>query len=246
MGTLAARALEGAGVNHLYVANRTLTNAEHVAQDVSIDAEAIALADAPEAINDASVIVTATSAPETVLEATAFEGAETVCVDIARPRDIDPSVNDLPGVVVHDIDDLEAVTEQAHASRRSAARQVEAMIDSESERLLTSFKRARADDAISGMYEGAERMKAQELDRALTKLDAQGALNDDQRETIEAMADSLVSQLLAPPTKSLREAAVEDDWDTIRTAMALFDPTTDMVDIDSPGTVEGEAGGDSA
>lgn len=244
MGTLAARALEGAGVGHLFVANRTLTNAEHVAQDVPIDAEAITLRDAAAAIDEASVVVTATGAPETVLDASAFEGTEAVCVDIARPRDIEPAVNDLPGVVVHDIDDLEAVTEQAHADRRAEARQVEAMIDSELDRLLSSFKRARADDAISGMYEGAERMKSRELDRALTKLEAQGGLNDDQRETIEAMANSLVSQLLAPPTKSLREAAVEDDWDTIRTAMVLFDPTTDMVDLDSPETAESEAGGD--
>jgi glutamyl-tRNA reductase len=33
-----------------------------------------------------------------------------------------------------------------------------------------------------------------------------------------------VGQLLAPPTKSLREAAAEDDWATIQTAMRLFDP----------------------
>jgi len=38
------------------------------------------------------------------------------------------------------------------------------------------------------------------------------------------MADSLVNQLLAPPTKSLREAAAEDDWSTIHTALQLFDP----------------------
>jgi glutamyl-tRNA reductase len=245
MGTLVARALEGAGVDHLFVANRTLMNAEHVAQDVTVDAEAIALADVPAAIDEASVVVTATGAPETVLEASVFEGTEAICVDIARPRDIDPATNELPGLVVHDIDDLEAVTEQAHASRRAEARRVEAMIDTEFNRLLTSFKRARADDAISGMYEGAERMKSRELDRALTKLEAQGELNEDQRETVEAMADSLVSQLLAPPTKSLREAAVEDDWDTIRTAMALFDPTTDMADTGTPDTAEGEAGGDS-
>jgi len=38
------------------------------------------------------------------------------------------------------------------------------------------------------------------------------------------MADALVNKLLAPPTKSLREAAAEDDWTTINTALQLFDP----------------------
>ena len=246
MGTLAARALEGAGVSHLLVANRTRTNAEHVAQDVSVDADAIPLADAAGAAEEAAVVVAATGAPEPVLTAEDLADTDAVCVDIARPRDIEPDADDLPGVVVHDIDDLESVTEQAHASRRAEARQVEAMIDTELDRLLSSFKRARADEAISGMYEGAERMKRRELDRALTKLDAQGELNESQRETVEAMADSLVSQLLAPPTRSLREAAGEDDWETIRTAMALFDPTTDMTEAQPPEAAEGEVGGDSA
>ncbi|MEF8856210.1 MAG: glutamyl-tRNA reductase, partial [Haloplanus sp.] len=31
-------------------------------------------------------------------------------------------------------------------------------------------------------------------------------------------------QLLAAPTKSLRDAAADDDWTTIQTALGLFDP----------------------
>jgi glutamyl-tRNA reductase len=33
--------------------------------------------------------------------------------------------------------------------------------------------------------------------------------------------------LLSAPTKSLREAAAEDDWSTINTALQLFDPDFD-------------------
>jgi glutamyl-tRNA reductase len=58
------------------------------------------------------------------------------------------------------------------------------------------------------------------------------------------MADSLVSQLLAPPTESLREAAGEDDWTTIQTAMELFDPRTDAVDVDQPPEAADEAAGE--
>ena len=244
MGTLAARAFAGAGVDRLIVANRTVPNAAHVAEDVGVDAEAVGLDAAADAANEASVVVAATGAPDAVLTADELRGVEAVCVDIARPRDIDPAADELSSVVVHDLDDLESVTERAHEQRRSAARQVEAMIDAEHDRLLSSFKRARADDAISGMYEGAERMKARELDRALTKLEAQGDLNEEQRETVEAMADSLVSQLLAPPTRSLREAAGEDDWTTIRTAMQLFDPTFDAADADGPAEIPDEATGE--
>ncbi|WP_053946718.1 glutamyl-tRNA reductase [Halolamina sediminis] len=244
MGTLAARAFDGAGVDELLVANRTLPNAEHVAEDVSVGTEAVPLHDAAAAVREASVVVAATGADEPVLTAEELDGADAVCVDIARPRDIDPAADKLESVVVHDIDDLERVTEAAHENRRAAAREVEAMIDREHDRLLSSFKRARADEAIRGMYEGAERMKARELDRAITKLEAQGDLNDDQRETVEALADSLVSQLLAPPTESLREAAGEDDWTTIQTAMELFDPRSDAADVDAPADAADERAGE--
>jgi glutamyl-tRNA reductase len=244
MGTLAARAFDGAGVDELLVANRTLPNAEHVAEDVSVGAEAVPLHDAAAAVREASVVVAATGADEPGLTAEELDGADAVCVDIARPRDIDPAADKLESVVVHDIDDLERVTEAAHENRRAAAREVEAMIDREHDRLLSSFKRARADEAIRGMYEGAERMKARELDRAITKLEAQGDLNDDQRETVEALADSLVSQLLAPPTESLREAAGEDDWTTIQTAMELFDPRSDAADVDAPADAADERAGE--
>ncbi|PSQ03733.1 glutamyl-tRNA reductase [Halobacteriales archaeon QS_6_71_20] len=66
--------------------------------------------------------------------------------------------------------------------------------------------------------------------REAAKLEAQGELTDRQRETVAGLADALVGQLLAAPTKSLREAAAEDDWTTIHTAMQLFDPEFD----DSP------------
>ena len=98
------------------------------------------------------------------------------------------------------------------------------MIDEEFDRLLDSFKRQQADEAISAMYESAEMVKERELHTALSRLESQGELTDEQRETVASLADALVGQLLAAPTKSLRDAAAEDDWTTIQTALGLFDP----------------------
>ena len=225
MGTLAAKSLADAGVAELIIANRTVPHAEHVAAEVDVPARAVPLAAVDEAIEAADVVISATGSPEYVLSHAHVEtGGETTLIDLAQPRDVDPDVDGVAGVVVHDIDGLEAVTDETRERRREAAERVEAMIDEEFERLLESFKRKRADQAISGMYEAAERVKGRELETALSKLEAQGELTDEQRETVSALADALVGQLLSAPTKSLREAAVEDDWDTIQTAMTLFDP----------------------
>ncbi len=228
MGQLAARALAAADVERLLVANRTAHRARRVAEEVPVPAETVRLADVRAAIESAGLVITATSSDEYVLDETALSGSgDVVVVDIAQPRDVDPQAAEVPGVTVHDIDDLEAVTRDTRVSREAEARSVSAMIDAELEHLLERFKRKRADEAISKMYESANKMKDRELETAVSKLEAQGEFTQDQRETVEALADALVGKLLAAPTKSLRDAAAEDDWTTIQTAMHLFDPEFD-------------------
>jgi hypothetical protein len=112
------------------------------------------------------------------------------------------------------------VTAKTRERRREAALEVEAIVDEEFDRLVDQYKRQRADAVISTMYESAERLKAAELERTLDDLD----LDEDEAAVVESMADAIVSQLLAAPTSSLRDAAEEDDWATINTALQLFDP----------------------
>lgn len=225
MGTLAARALDGTPVGTIIVANRTVPHAEHIASEIETEASAVALDAVPAATAEADLVITATGSPDYVLDAAMLtEAGETLVIDLAQPRDVDPAASDVDSVRFHDIDALEAVTAETRARRQAAAEDVQAMIDDEFERLLDAYKRKRADDAISAMYESAESVKARELDTAMSKLEAQGDLTDEQRETVTALADALVGQLLSAPTKSLREAAAEDDWTTIQTAMQLFNP----------------------
>lgn len=227
MGRLAAKSLADR-VETLYVANRTPERAWNLASLVDAEATVVGL-DAVEGIlPEVSVVVTATGSGEYVFDADSFTGAgETFVVDIARPRDVPPAVTECESVTVHDIDALESVADENREERAAAAAQVEEMIDVEFEHLLAQYKRKRADDVISAMYESAERVKARELDTAFER----GEFDAEERETVEAMADAIVNQLLSAPTRSLRDAAEEDDWSTINTALQLFDPEFGPEDV---------------
>jgi glutamyl-tRNA reductase len=141
---------------------------------------------------------------------------------------------------VYDLDALESVTEETRRRRKEAAEEVEAIVDEEFDRLLTQYKRKRADQVISAMYESAERIKARQLQTALEKLD----VDEDEAAVVESMADAIVSQLLAAPTSSLRDAAEEDDWSTIHTAITLFDPHFGPEEDAPPEFVAGMGPGD--
>jgi glutamyl-tRNA reductase len=230
MGTLAAKRL-GPQVEDLVLANRTISRAESLAERVRpTDAAVTAtgLEDLATLLSRADVVISATGSSEYVLDRETLERVgETFVVDITRPRDVAPAADEMDHLTVYDLDRLEAVTEKTRKRRQTAAQRVEGIVEEEFNRLLVQYKREQADEVISAMYEGAERIKAQELEETFSTLD----LDDHQEAAVETMADSIVSQLLAAPTNSLRDAAEEDDWSTIHTALQLFDPSVEeMVD----------------
>ncbi|AFZ74324.1 glutamyl-tRNA reductase [Natronobacterium gregoryi] len=231
MGQLAARSLADAAVDELLLSNRTVSRARHLAAELETDAgedvetRALPLESLSMVASSADVVVTATGSDDPVLGPGHLEDgdAKQVVVDLGQPRDVAPAANSLPNVTVYDLDDLESVTKETRRQRAEAAREVEVMVDEELELLQEQYKRARADEVIAAMYESANQIKDRELEKAFSRLEDDG-LSDDQREVVESMADTVVNQLLAPPTRCLREAAAEDDWETINTALQLFDP----------------------
>lgn len=241
MGTIAAKAFDNHDVNTLIIANRSLDRAREVATLVDVETAVSDLSTLPQQITASDVVITTTASNEPLLdESTVAWAGETTIIDIAQPRDVTPAVESLPTITVYDLDTLESITEQTRNQRREAATKAEGIIDRELNHLLERYKRKRADEVIAAMYEGANMIKQREVSRAISALSTDEELSPDQQAAIEDMADALVNKLLAAPTRSLREAAAEDDWATIHTALELFDPGFEGDGFDMPDTVEEE------
>jgi glutamyl-tRNA reductase len=220
MGMLAANSFED-HVESLLVANRTVTHAVHLAEQMNTDACAIGLDALSTAVAQADVVISATgSASPIVGQETLADAGETLLIDIAQPRDVAPTAADFEHVTLYSLNQLESVTEKTRHQRERAVERVEALIDDEFKKLLAQYKRKRADRIISAMYKNANRVKTAELQTALSKLD----LDDDEQAVVESMADAIVSELFAAPTNGLRDAAADDHWETIQAAVQLFDP----------------------
>lgn len=228
MGTLTTIALDRNGVADLSVVNRTRERAETNVDVHDIDATVLPLTSLDTVLPETDVLVTATGADAPVVdESMLAEAGDIYCIDLGQPPDIAAGATDFDNVTLRTLDDLDEVTEQTREQRAAAAKAVTAIIDEEFARLVEQFKRQRADEVIAAIYESADRIKRRELQTVLSKLDARGDLDADQREIVEAFAESLVSQLLSAPTRALRDAAEDDDWSTIATAIRLFDPDFD-------------------
>jgi glutamyl-tRNA reductase len=237
MGQLAAKRL-AEDVDKLVVANRTIARANSVAASIDepVAMETRGLDELAKTVDDADILIAATASSEWIVDPeTLADVSDTFVIDITRPRDIPPEADAFDHLTVYDLDRLETVTEKTRQMRREAAQEVESIVDEEFELLLDQYKRKQADQVISAMYESAERVKARELEETFEKLD----LDEESEAVVESMADTLVSQLLAPPTNSLRDAAAADDWTTIHTALRLFNPNINEADAPLSGMAPG-------
>jgi glutamyl-tRNA reductase len=128
-----ARALLSRGVTDLRVSNRSIERAENLARLVA--GRAIRFEEWPEQCREIDILITSTSSEAPLLTRESLApmlryriDRPLFIIDIAVPRDVDPSVNQMDGVYLYDIDSLQSVAEQSLALRRQQIAAAEAII----------------------------------------------------------------------------------------------------------------------
>jgi len=226
MGEGMAVALAGSpGVGEVLVANRTPERAAALAG--RIGGRAVPLGDLSAALADVDVLLTSTGSTSTLLEASELEARPDdrplLIVDVAVPRDVDPAVGDLPGVTLLDMDDLRVFAEQGLAGRRNEIARVNQIIDAECERYAGASLAREVAPLVVSLRESAESVRQGELERFRARLDYD-ALDERQREAVEALTRGIVQKLLHEPTVRLKEAAGSPKGERLAEALrALFD-----------------------
>ncbi len=86
-------------------------------------------------------------------------------IDIAVPRNIEPTVNELDNVFLYDIDDLQKVIDTNLKGRKNSAEDAEAIIHEEVERMVARLKAREVAPTIIKLQEELERLRATEIAR---------------------------------------------------------------------------------
>jgi glutamyl-tRNA reductase len=186
-GRLTATALRDAGAHTSFVTSRDHDLAGELAE--------------------CDLILTCTSCPVRVLTRHDLEPASAsgrlVIVDTAVPRDVEPSVRELPGVTLYDLDDIQRAAERNLAVRAQEALLAEPIIEEEVARFDRWLASLEAVPTISAL----RRRGHAAVDRALRENEGRWrALTDDDRARVELLANAVVSDLLHEPTLRLRRA----------------------------------------
>jgi glutamyl-tRNA reductase len=221
---LAARHLSESKVRRLIVANRTLENAQALAGRVG--AYAISLADLPQHLAEADIVISSTASTTPIIQRELVENAirtrkrrPMFLVDIAVPRDIEPAVADVNDVFLYTVDDLKQVIDDNLRSRQAAANEAEAIIDLQVEHYLAWRRALEVRNPLATLRSEAESQR----DAALEKARAQLASGRTPEQALEFLAHTLTNKLLHAPSANLRAAALRGDVELLRAAEALFD-----------------------
>jgi glutamyl-tRNA reductase len=209
MGELAAKSLADHAGSRIIVANRTLERAQELAEDLGEEVHAMTLSDLPKALALSDIVISGTSAdgfiigPDDVRPVMERRnGRGLLFIDIAVPRDIDPSVSELRGVHLHDIDDIEAVTNDGWNGRLAEVDKVEAIVDAEVESFFDWWRSLDVVPVVAALRERAESIRLAELERTLKRIPG---LDDESRKRLEAMTGAIVKKMLDRPISRLKD-----------------------------------------
>ena len=226
MGTGIARALSADARADVVVLNRSHDRARELAD--SVGATVRDFTELQDALAQADVLLTSTGSGDVIVSTEALVSARTnsgsrplLIVDIAVPRDVEPSAGSLPGVTLCDLHHLRDWAQKGITARAKETDDVKAIIVAEVARFNESMVERQAAPLIAELHERAEQIRQAEVERYAARL---GGLTKDQREAVESLTKSIVAKLLHSPSLQLKNNAGTPQGERISDALRdLFD-----------------------
>lgn len=227
MSELTARHLRRSGATHISVTNRTHERAIELAE--CYRGNIVPYDQFTATLPEMDIVITSSGAPHYIVTRQemkrvieARKNRPMFLIDIAVPRNIDPSVNDLENIFLYDIDDLQHVVEANLKGRSEVAVQAEEIITEEVDRLLSRLRQREMAPVIVSLQEQLERIRLSEIDRARARI---GTLTRQQEEAIDAMTRAMMNKIAHGPIAELRRHAAGENStlvvETIRKAFRL-------------------------
>jgi glutamyl-tRNA reductase len=233
----------------LDVINRSTERAAALARDLGAGVRD--WAELPSAIVDTDVVISSTSAPGFVLTHDIVsravklrKGRTLFFIDIAVPRDIEPSVEALNNVFLYDVDDLEGVVRETFREREGAAKRAEQLVLEEMNSFDAWVETQSVVPTVVALRAKARATLMAELERSLTgKLKHLGQA---ERVALEVMIDAGVNKLLHAPVARLKRSVSDPRGEQmaqiVRELFELPDVTV-VSDAASASGANGAAGG---
>jgi len=213
------RTLVQRGVRRVTLVNRRLERAAALAAKWEVGSRP--WAEIGPLLMEADLLFVTTSAKhplvraEDLAAAAARRGSDLVVLDLAVPRNVEPTAQGLRGIRLFNLDHLQELCCPAAGQPSIAVAEAQRILEEELRRLKASLRARAAAPRLAELHQLGLSLAREEADRALASLDR---LSEIERRVVREMATRLVRRLLYPVSRSLREAPPNETGGEKRTA----------------------------
>ena len=204
------------------IANRTLAKAEEIG--VPLGFEVIAFESCLTAIEEADVVVCSIRMPEPFLTKQLIQGINIpsykVLIDLSVPRSIETSVEELPGVVLYNVDNIQSKASAALQNRLESIPSVEMILEESIDEFGAWQKEMVVSPTIQKLKQALEQIRQEEMSRYLKNADEKEYL------LIDKVTKSMMQKILKVPVVQLRAACQRDE------AAEMIELITDLFDLE--------------
>ena len=222
-GQLVAKALYDAGVRRATVTNRTQWRAEQLAQELG--GVTAPFEELPNQVSEADVIISASGSPGYLLDKDMIGNAvknrinrPLLIVDIAVPRDVDPTIEDLAGVNLYDIDSLQSICETDELTLEQSIHTANSIVIEETNRFSAWWDQLDALPIITNIRQNADHIRREETSKTLGYI-AKGHTESEKEQLayrLDALTSAIIKKLLHQPTAYLRNLKDPSELESVK------------------------------
>ncbi|HBO37663.1 MAG TPA: glutamyl-tRNA reductase, partial [Pasteurellaceae bacterium] len=194
---------------NLLIFNRTLARAQALVTKLehTDNVQVLPLSQLQQGLNQADIVITSTASPTVLITREMVEKAQRerrykplLVVDIAVPRDVEESVNELDAVYHYTVDDLHNIIRNNLGERKKASYQAEQIILQESQAFFEWLKVHQFSNLIRTYRADAEDARQTLVQKAFLALQ-QG---ENAEQVLQELSYKLTNKLLHSPTQALQ------------------------------------------
>ncbi|GAB3930224.1 glutamyl-tRNA reductase [Larkinella terrae] len=218
---LAARKL-----NRITLCNRTRSKADALAEKHGF--RVADFANLTEEIAKADVIISSVLVEKPLITADLLSGLNSLTFkyffDLSVPRSVDVNVEQVPGLLLYNIDHIRTRADEALSRRMASIPQVEAIIDQSIDDFNDWSREMIVSPTINKFKNALEQIRKEEIARHLKNMTAE------ESEKVEKITRSIMQKIMKAPVLQLKAACKRGEADT------LIDVLTDLFDLEKQPT----------
>jgi len=208
MGALVLQGFAALAPGKLLLANRDPAKADALA--TQFHGQASGLEKLDEHLIAADIVISSTGSTHPIITRERFEHLvkqrryrPIFIIDIAMPRDVEPSVGQIENVYLYNIDDLQQVVSDTQAQRAGAVAAARKIVDQQLEEFVTWHRTRELGPVIDQLYKRYHQVAQEEVLRTVNKF---GPIGEQERQHLEELGRRIVNKLLHDPIQTLKQS----------------------------------------